>query len=351
VKRVVLLIGLAIVLFAASVFVPVALDASLQPSTLQADGNGSARLVWQARSIYGQPVPYWPWDVRVRVVEGERRLRLVGSPMRSDGPARLEVAFRATGAPGPVRIELCTGWATQGFDLALKKPPADRDADGIPDQVELLDDRDRQAFRGWFTSIAESQFYKPDPRWQQIHRDCAGLLRFAYKEALRRHDASWQAGTAYLHRAANPDVARYNYPQVPIIGERLFRATPGTFRPEDELQHDFSPAASARVLWELNTVFVSKTLDRAQPGDLLFFRDPQRHRAPMHSMILLDRPERGSQSRVVYHTGPDGDEPGEVRLVRLGDLDGHSDARWHVRPDNSNFLGFYRWKILEGGRS
>jgi uncharacterized protein YfaT (DUF1175 family) len=246
--------------------------------------------------------------------------------------------LRAGDRPGNLRVSLHDGDDVETFDLRLLEADGDRDADGIPDRAELSDRADRQAFRRWFTAIAEAQFYAPDRRWAEVHRDCAGLIRFAYKQALRRHDRRWLKEVKYLHRPVQRDVRRYNYPEVPVLGERVFRAKPGAYRPGDNIENDFSPAASARVLWEHNTVFVGKEQKDARPGDLLFFRDPEHHSSPMHSMILLD-------GRLVYHTGDD-----EVRLVTVAELNSHRDDRWHVRRDNPHFLGFYRWKILEGGR-
>jgi uncharacterized protein YfaT (DUF1175 family) len=58
----------------------------------------------------------------------------------------------------------------------------------------------------------------------------------------------------------------------------------------------------------------------------------------------------------VYDTGPMGNGRGpsldgqvlrgEVRRVALRDLLHHPDTRWRPVPDNSNFLGVYRWNIL-----
>jgi len=48
----------------------------------------------------------------------------------------------------------------------------------------------------------------------------------------------------------------------------------------------------------------------------------------------------------VYHTGPIGAAPGEVRRGALDDLLHHPDARWRPIPQNSNFLGVYRWNVL-----
>jgi hypothetical protein len=48
----------------------------------------------------------------------------------------------------------------------------------------------------------------------------------------------------------------------------------------------------------------------------------------------------------VYHTGPIGNGPGEMRRVALADLLNHPDTRWRPILTNSNFLGVYRWSIL-----
>jgi uncharacterized protein YfaT (DUF1175 family) len=336
----ILLVGiiLAVVLFAASVLVPVSRTAALVPGAIPANGASSARLVWSVENVFGSPVPYYPRATRVELEPGESLVRTVGVLERTGGPARLELFLRAGTRPGEVCVHLHDGEEVRSFHLSLLPVEGDSDSDGMPDRVELVDRADREAFRRWFVAIAEAQFYAPDSRWDPVHHDCAGLIRFAFKEALRRHDREWFSEARYLHRPVQRDVRRYNYPEVPILGERVFRNRPGTYRPGDDPRRDFSPAASARVLWEHNTVYLGKDIRAARPGDLLFFRDPQRHSSPMHSMILSD-------GRVVYHTGEQ-----QVRMVTIADLNAHRDDRWHVRPDNPHFLGFHRWKILEGGR-
>lgn len=330
--------ALAVVLFVASIFVPVSRTAALVPRAIPANGASSARLVWSVENLFGSPVPFYPGGTRVQLEPDDSLVTPVGDRIRTGGPARLEVLLRAGTRPGEVSVRLHDGEQVESFRLSLLEVNGDRDSDGIPDRVELVDLADREAFRSWFTAIAEAQFYAPDKRWAAVHHDCAGLIRFAFKEALRRHDREWLSGTRYLHRPVQRDVRRYNYPDVPVLGERVFRNRSGSYRPGDDVLRDFSSSASARVLWEYNTVLLGKDLDAARPGDLLFFRDPERHSSPMHSMILLD-------GRLVYHTGED-----RVRLVSIADLNSHRDDRWHVRPDNPCFLGFYRWKILEGGR-
>jgi len=344
-------LGGLVLAFAASVLVPVSRVASLSPACMPADPGRSARLVWRLDNIYGAPVPFWPFDVEADLVEGAGSVRLVGAQAREGGPAWLELGLRPAGAAGRAVVELRTGLGTERFALELTPPPEDGDQDGFPDAAELRDEGDRRAFRAWFTAIAEAQFYAPDPRWEAVHRDCAGLLRFAYKEALRAHDPGWLARVPYLHAARPPELRAFHYPDVPKLGARLFRQRPGAYRSGPGLAEDFGASASAQLLWELNSVPLGADPAAAQAGDLLFFRDLQRASAPMHSMVLLDPPELGPRRRVVYHTGAGPTGPGEVRLVQLADLEGHADDRWRPVPANPHFLGFYRWKILEGGRS
>src|SRR5215467_11616110 len=75
----------------------------------------------------------------------------------------------------------------------------DSDNDGIPDVIELRSFQDRDSFRRWFTAIAETQFYQLSDQWSDDQRDCAGLARFAIREALRHHDRIWfqKMGSAY----------------------------------------------------------------------------------------------------------------------------------------------------------
>src|SRR2546426_7830526 len=59
----------------------------------------------------------------------------------------------------------------------------DSDQDGIPDAAELRTFADRDSFRRWITRIAEMQFYRLSEQWNPEQRDCAGLVRFAWREA------------------------------------------------------------------------------------------------------------------------------------------------------------------------
>ncbi|MFL6227482.1 MAG: DUF1175 family protein [Pyrinomonadaceae bacterium] len=225
----------------------------------------------------------------------------------------------------------------------------DADADGIPDAAELKSFNDRDNFRRWFTGIAEQQFYGESKEWNAEQHDCAGLVRFAWREALRAHDRKWLARMGSAYEAFAPDVRAYTLEHSPV-GEKLFRTTFGEFRETDLRDDTFSEFADARTLKEFNTVFVSRDRRAAQAGDLLFFFQPGAHKYPYHVMLFLGAARvdtEGANDWVVYHTGSSAADKGTVKKVRLAVLDHHPDARWRPVASNRNFLGFYRLKILQ----
>jgi uncharacterized protein YfaT (DUF1175 family) len=193
------------------------------------------------------------------------------------------------------------------------------------------------------------QFYELSKAWNEDQRDCAGLVRFAWREALRTHDRAWFKRMGGTYDAIAPDVAAYTLTESPL-GEKLFRTTPGAFRADDLDKGRFDEFADAHALKEFNCTFVSRDRQQAQPGDLLFFFQPFAQRYPYHVMIFLGaarEQSEGANDWVVYHTGASVNDKGVVKLVRLSVLDEHPDKRWRPLPTNQNFLGFYRLKILD----
>ncbi|MDZ7403690.1 MAG: DUF1175 domain-containing protein [candidate division KSB1 bacterium] len=232
---------------------------------------------------------------------------------------------------------------------APTRSPRDLDADGFPDACELDDEADRRNFRRWFVSIAESQLHQEDPAWRKDDHDCAGLIRFAYREALKRHDTEWLRLKPFLVDAAIADVRKYNYPGVPFLQNKIFRTREGNFNKADLHDTTFAVTALAAKLRSYNTVFLGKSLENVQPGDLLFFLNTGDVKMPQHAMIFIGDPKRppSFDDGVIYHTGPRESDPGVLKKVRLADLLKHPDARWHPAPENPYFLGYYRWKILD----
>jgi uncharacterized protein len=285
--------------------------------TLPADGAEHAALHFQ-NSITQTSGP------TLRLLEHEG---LLTSPVN---PGRTQIVLQ-----GPIQIPV-----TFLFDST------DSYGDGTPDFLRLHTRQDQQAFRAWFVAIAGAQADR-SPLPPEI-RDCAALLRFAYREALRTHDEAWLA--AYPAQAELSSVRQYDYPHTPL-GANLFRVRPGRFEPADLGDGAFAQFADARTLMEDNAYLLGRDIRLAQPGDLLFYRqlDQQspydvpvgrRYHSPFHSMIVS-----GARS-VVYHTGPIHQGQGEMRRLQLSELMHHPDVRWRPVPENDNFLGVYRWNIL-----
>lgn len=225
----------------------------------------------------------------------------------------------------------------------------DSDSDGIPDRAELRSFEDRHNFRKWFTAIAEMQFYNLSGQWSASQRDCAGLVRFSWREALRRHDRLWFQKMGAEYEPVSADVRAYSLDQSPL-GEKLFRADFGTFQDSDLAVGRFSEFADARTIKNFNCVLVSRDRRQAQPGDLLFFHQPWVQKYPYHVMIFIGESRHASEDAgdwVVYHTGGSPSDEGVVKKVRLAVLDHHPDKRWRPVENNPNFLGFYRLKILQ----
>ena len=225
----------------------------------------------------------------------------------------------------------------------------DSDGDGIPDKAELRSFDDRQNFRRWFAAIAEMQFYQASAEWNAEQRDCAGLARFALREALSKHDRSWFQRMGAGYEAVAPDVRAFTLETNPL-GEKLFRTDFGAFQESDLTNGKLSEFADARTLKNFNCVFVSRNRGRAERGDLLFFHQPWVQKFPYHVMLLIGEPLRdgeGAADWVVYHTGSSPSDEGAVKKVRLAVLDHHPDKRWRPVDSNPNFLGFYRLKMLD----
>lgn len=285
----------------------------------------------------------------VSILEGEEFARL-GPELHAEGRWRQDIIVGHQ--PGKVVLRLSMnardGTEVSEHTVTLAPDNGDGDKDGFPNALELKTEEDRFAFRSWFTSVASSQAKAVDTDWHTVHQDCAGLLRFSYKEALRKHDNSWLERRRFLSRNTIRDVERYNYPDVPLVGTNIFKS--------GSSKRAFSASANAKTLRDHNTAYVGHDLSQAQNGDLLFYEYDGDFGRTVHSMILLipTGHYQGDESAfVVYHTGPSRrmlsqpDGTGEVRRVSVADLHRHPDPLWHPRYDNRNFSGVYRWNILQ----
>lgn len=224
---------------------------------------------------------------------------------------------------GPLLARTLAG----GLLLALSASP-------VPAQVRLADESDRAAFRAWFVLLAETQFERPVSEVT----DCAALVRFAFREALRAHTPEWARQVGLPFAPHFPDVR--SSPKVTPAGWPLFRVNAAPLQ--------YAEFADARTLVALNAVPVGRDLTYARPGDLLYFRQPGQQQ-PDHLMVVIGRSayDEDGADWVVYHTGPSAEAAGEVRKTRLATLAVHPAPRWRPVAANPQFVGVFRLAALQ----
>jgi len=198
-------------------------------------------------------------------------------------------------------------------------------------QVRLADETDREAFRSWFTFLADAQFYRPTPDVT----DCAGLVRHAVREALRAHTPEWLRLAALPVAAPFPDVRTRQTSQPD--GWPLFQVGLGRY----------AEFADAKTIIGFNARPLGRDLGALRPGDLLYFRQDTQA-SPDHVMVYVgpSRFEDHDGDWVVYHTGRIDGGAGEVRKTRLADLTRHPVPRWRPALNNPWFVGIYRLSWL-----
>jgi uncharacterized protein YfaT (DUF1175 family) len=302
------LLGSGVLLLLAAGLVPVRHDVRLE----RAEGNPVQRVVLRSRSLLGVGRPAWGFHA-------------AGCPLWGSAAEGLFVAPVA-----PAQLELR---AFPGFRASLAVVPSGTSLQGAP----LSDQGDREAFRKWFVAILENQLDRLSPAWEPAQRDCAGLLRFAFREAWGPHTPSWKERTAYTGPFASRD------PGLSAAGPWAA----GFPTPEG-----WRPFAKGALLRQGSCARVDADPSQAQPGDLLFFCRPGGYKTPDHAMAFV-RPDPDGTPVLVYHTGREGSgdsrDAGDMRRVRLDDLLRHADPEFRPQPENPAFLGLYRWTVLSSG--
>ena len=160
------------------------------------------------------------------------------------------------------------------------------------------------------TETAIAQAESMDPRWHPEQRDCAGLVRFAYRAAFKTLDP--ERVVAGMWRDAR--------------GRRV-------------------PFADAETLVTSNFAFVGRnhtTPYDLRSGDLAAFRQLRGpYAAPVYHIMMVVRPEDRAHDdiHVIYHPGSHGDA---VRMGSLSSLRRDAPREWQPIPENPFFLGFFR---------
>ena len=204
---------------------------------------------------------------------------------------------------------------------AWSVPAAALTAEPGPEPVIRLDARRSILVRAWMVRVADEQLRQgPTPRW--FHRDCAGLVRFVVGEALRPHDARWLQANGFSSRALPPEID--------LSGEER-RSLAGWMRDDGTR----GPFVTAETLVRRNSSLVSRDVNLAEAGDLLFFDQGD----DQHLMVWMGR-------YVAYHTGTESPSDSGLRAVTLDQLMRWKDTRWRPEPGNPNFVGVFRLAFL-----
>ena len=179
-----------------------------------------------------------------------------------------------------------------------------------------------QNFRSWFIRIVKEQLaHGPNPRWTQ--RDCAGLVRFGTYESMRTHDGKWLKANGLVTEQLPPEVRLTESQQLLLNSWKQVGSSE---------RKSFAPAIG---IVQENSQFVSKDLNLARPGDLLFFDQGD----DQHLMIWMG-------SYIAYHTGTQTKKDTGLRSVNIDRLMNWKDTRWQPRTENPNFIGIYRLSFL-----
>ena len=309
---------------------------SIHPPQIYADGYDTATLSIDAPGAAGKPrisVAQNPHAAAIQEIDGN--------------DAQWQAQIRAGVMPG--RVVLRVQFPNLPPATAeLNTAPANSDSfeDGTPDFLRLDDENDRRAFRRWFTYIAEEQYFQESASRPTEINDCAALIRYAYREALHAHESGWAEAARLPIVPSFSPIAKYQYPYTPL-GAALFRVEEGPYRSADLSGNAFAQFADVRTLWRFNTHLLGRDLTLASPGDLLFFRQDADN-MPFHSMIYLGESQlhKDHNLYLIYHTGPDGANPGEIRRLTTGELLHFPQPEWRPVSGNPNFLGVFRWNIL-----
>ena len=159
------------------------------------------------------------------------------------------------------------------------------------------------------TALAQARAI--DPRWPDAQRDCAGLVRFAYRAAYKRF------APARLERGLWRDG----------------RGTPAPFADAATLlAHSFALLGRG-----------DEARAELRSGDLAAFSRVDEGGAPvLHLMLIVRAGDRAhAPTSVVYHPG---ERDQDVRVGTLEAFLADAPPAWRPRADNPLFLGFYRFK-------
>lgn len=215
------------------------------------------------------------------------------------------------------------------------KEEANNSAKGFKESLDYLSPSDEQSLRRAVAMLALQQGRKISPAWDKGQQDCAGLIRFAYREALKPRTAN-QRANLFLPR-------KLHFPAVSGLARALLPAYPNVWL-VGEAPPRFSHFADAETLLQRNFRQKGMDADSAEEGDVLAFRDSGRIDEPYHLMLVAKN--RNGEKTLVYHNGAVGKEAG-VRVVPLAAFETGQLPAWNPSDKNPNFLGVFEWNKIQ----
>ncbi|NOV32046.1 DUF1175 family protein [Methylomonas sp. ZR1] len=266
--------------------------------------------------------------------------RRVQKPLARPGETKTLAYLVVQGNRQPAKIYVPGQDAERDMPAEVREyikhePKREGEAEDSAEELGYLPPQDASALRQVVTDVALLQARKLSPLWEPKQRDCAGLVRFAYRTALEPRDAARTAKLGVPAKLMLPPLSEQarkaipDYPQIWQTGLSNGQPRYGHF-------------ADAETLIGYNFRLKSRDLAAAQSGDLLVYQKPLVNDEPYHLMLFAaGHPE----NLAVYHNGAQGDEA-QVRVVSVAELLQSPDPVWVPRAENPYFLGVYEWNRL-----
>ncbi|MDD2759134.1 MAG: DUF1175 family protein, partial [Methylomonas sp.] len=217
----------------------------------------------------------------------------------------------------------------------INREPKPQEEESGDEELGYLSPPDEQALRQAATNVALLQARKISPLWEPKQRDCAGLVRFAYRTALEARDE-----TRTRKLGIPPQL---NLPPLSDQARQLFDDFPRIWQTgtKDGKAH-YGYFADAETLIARNFRLKSRDVTSARSGDLLVYQKPLINEEPYHLMLFA---AGRAENLAVYHNGARG-EDAQVRVVRISELLESPDPVWIPKAENPHFLGVYEWNRL-----
>ncbi len=169
--------------------------------------------------------------------------------------------------------------------------------------------------------------------WAKEQQDCAGLIRFVYKEALKTRTIK-QRNELKLP-------VKLNFPSVSNAARNIFPFFPKIWKISAD---QYSAFADAENLITFNFDFISKNINDLKPGDILVFNKNTSSLEPWHLMLYVGK--EYNKPLAIYHNGDKG-KYAKIRIISIIDLLNSPDPQWMPTQNNPFFMGIYKWKSFQ----